>query len=521
ALIAASLPAADDDIERECERLARESSIVSSAGSEHWGDGSLTSRFSFVHDLYVDVLYRRIPTVRRTRLHRQVGQAIERAWHGKERQRAPELALHFRRALDRRKGPEYLSLAADHALERNAHREAVDHLSAALELLDSAPASDELKMTELQIRCRLAPSLVATRGWTDSGAEDNYLRSRQLAEELGEPSLLSQALYGLANLYEYSGQYQLAEKITNERIALDDTNECERVLESHELLTCSLLHQGRYRESVRHGEVALESYKSMTAEDLEPEMLALVVQAYGWMAGSLHFSGRTDEATESCQRALTLSRDSGNELARASAHIQASFLRFYRREPVMCSELASRGGAISREHRFAFHVACGRILEGWAECEKTGFEEAIREIRAGIRTSESIGARMDLPLFHAILADVLMRAGELRQALEALDIGIALVSRGRTFFYAPELYRQYGVILSLISDARRGEAVETITRALAMSEEQECLLFALRALVDLVNLDGDRWKPRLGDVLGQFDQGLDTVDLEAARAALA
>lgn len=521
ALIAASLPGADDDVERECERLVRESSIVRAAGNEQWGDGSLTSRFSFVHDLYVDVLYERIPTVRRARLHLQVGQAIERAWHGRERQRAPELALHFRRAADRQKGPRYLELAAEQALERNAHRESVEHLTAALELLEGTPETNERKMAELQVRCRLAPSLVATRGWTDSGAEENYLLSRKLAEELGEASLLSQTLYGLANMYEFAGQYRLAESITNERIALDDSGACERVLESHELLTCSLLHQGRYRESVRHGEVALASYAGLSAEDLQPDVVVLVVQACGWMSGSLHFAGRTDDALVQNTRALSLSQESGNALARASAHIQSAFVRFYRREPDKCGDLAARGGAIGREHRFPFHVACARILHGWARRTVCGFDDALREIRSGIRTCEAIGARMDLPLFHAILAEVLMQSGEPRLALEALDVGIALVNQGRTFFYAPELYRQYGLILFRLGDKHRGEAIETIERALAMSEDQECPLFSLRALVDLVTLDGDRWKPRLEEVLGGFHQGLDTVDIDAARRSLA
>jgi hypothetical protein len=106
-------------------------------------------------------------------------------------------------------------------------------------------------------------------------------------------------------------------------------------------------------------------------------------------------------------------------------------------------------------------------------------------------------------------------------ALEALDVGIALVNQGRTFFYAPELYRQYGLILFRLGDKHRGEAIETIERALAMSEDQECPLFSLRALVDLVTLDGDRWKPRLEEVLGGFHQGLDTVDIDAARRSLA
>jgi DNA-binding winged helix-turn-helix (wHTH) protein/tetratricopeptide (TPR) repeat protein len=520
ALVAESLPAADDDVERECERLAREASIIQAAGTEHWGDGSLTSTFSFVHDLYVDVLYERIPASRRSRLHQQVGQALERAWHGREAQHAPELALHFQRALDRQKGPRYLQLAAEQAIERNAYREAVDHLSASLELLAGAPPSSERDVAELQVRCRLAPSLVATRGFADTAAEENYLRARELAEELGDTQMLSQTLYGLANMYEYRGEYPLAERITRERIALDTTGCFARNLESHELLTCSLLHQGRYRESVRHGEEAFKAYDGLGPADLDLENLVLVVQAHGWISGALHFAGRADDALAHNARALEIAAESGNELARASAHVQSAFIRFYRREPDLCADLAETGGAIAREFRFPFHVACARILLGWSASMRASSPDNTREIRAGIRTAEAIGARMDLPLFHAILADVLARDGHDEAALEVLDLGIALVNRGRSFFYAPELYRQTGVILHRTGGRRRKPGIAAVERALAMAEEQECQLFALRALVDLVNLDGDRWRPRLRSVLAEFTQGLDTRELEdAARIA--
>ncbi|MCM2314904.1 MAG: AAA family ATPase [Thermoanaerobaculia bacterium] len=520
ALVAGSLPASDDDLEREFERLEREEGIVRAAGTEHWGDGSLTSRYSFVHDLYVDVLYRRLPAVRRTRVHQQVGLELERAWHGRESQHAPELALHFQRGLDRHRGPRYLQSAAEQAIERNAYREAVDHLTAALELLAGAPPSAERDCVELQLRCKLAPSLVATRGWADVAAEDSYLRARQLAEELADAASLSQTLYGLANMYEYRGEYVLAERIAEERMTLDAGGCLARSLESHELLTCSLLHQGRYGESVRHGEEAVKAWEGLGPNELDLEALILVVQAHGWTSGSLHFAGRADDALSHSARAIAMASQSGNELARASAHIQAAFLHFYRGETDRCAEMANAGAAIAREFRFPFHVACARVLLGWTEGVQGHFAEAVREIRAGIRTSEAIGARMDLPVFHAILALVLERAGEKGAALEALDLGIALVTRGRSFFYAPELYRQYGVILAASGPERREEGCAAIRRALEMADAQECPFFALRALANLASLEGNEWVPRLREAAGRFTQGLDTLDLRNALLTL-
>jgi len=520
ALIAATLPAADDDVELICERLVRESNIIRADGAEPWGDGTLTSRFSFVHDLHVDVLYLRTPAARRARIHGQVGLALERAWNGREKQHAPELALHFQRAHDLARGPKYLQLASEQAIERNAYREAVDLLSAALEMLVSAPESPERDAMELQVRCRLAPSLVATRGWADSGAEENYLRARALAEELGDATALLQTLYGLANMYEYRGEYDLAERIAKERIVLDTCGTNAQTLESHELLTCSLLHQGRYGESVRHGEVALAAFAGRSASDLEPEMLVLVVQSYGWMSGSLHFAGRADEALEHGRRALTLAEESGNQLAAASANVQAAFVRYYRREPDSCGRLATIGEEIGREFRFPFHVACARILRGWADAGSRDTTESIREIRAGIRTSEAIGARMDLPLFHAILAEVFIGKGDPVQALRTLDAGLSIVSRGRTFFYVPELYRLRAGVLLALGAGHRDEAVEVLQRALGLAREQECPLFALRIACDLARLDAERWKETLRTIVNEFQQGLDTVDVNEAREIL-
>jgi predicted ATPase len=303
-------------------------------------------------------------------------------------------------------------------------------------------------------------------------------------------------------------------------LAVDANGSRARSVESHELLTCSFLHQGRYVESVRHGEEAFKAWDGLEAGDLDPDLLILVVQAHGWISGSLHFAGRADDALAHSRRAIRMASESENELARASAHIQAAFLHFYRSEPDRCAERAVAGASIAREFRFPFHVACARVLQGWSAGLEGQYADAIREIRAGIRTSEAIGARMDLPVFHAILALVLERSGEKVAALETLDLGIALVNRGRSFFYAPELYRQYGVILAAAGPGRRAEGCAAIRRALAMADEQECPVFALRALVALVALEGKQWVPKLRGVLDRFTQGLDTADVRIAAGTL-
>jgi tetratricopeptide (TPR) repeat protein len=380
-----------------------------------------------------------------------------------------ELALHFQRAHDRTRAVRYLEVAAEQSMQRSAYREAVLHLTAALGLVQD-------ERTELRLRTRLAPALIATRGWADREADRNYHRACDLARAVGDAVALSQLLYGMANMYEYRGEYRKAERIARERIALDGEAGISAV-ESHELLACSMLHQGRYREAVEHGQRAL----ALAAEHpipLDLGNVVLLVQAHGWVSGGLVFDGFADHAVEENAIAIALAESKGDELARASALVQAGFVRFYRREVAECRRLAEAAGAVARERRFPFHVSCTRILLGWCMSHEGLHEEAIREVRAGIRTSLAIGSKMDVPLFLAILAECLTGAGDREGALEALDEAFARIGRNRSFFYLPELYRMSADLL--IDRGDRDSAAAALDRALVIAREQGSPLFEQR-----------------------------------------
>ena len=513
ALLAAALPAADEDLERVCEELVRSGRFLRFSGTGPWGDGTFTSRFSFTHDLHVDVLYERIPRARRIRLHRQIGLALERAWEGREIEHVSELALHFQRALDRDRAVRYLRLASEQALRRNAYREAVNHLDNALAILMASPPSEDVSRAELEIRCLIAPALIATRGWGDAQAEQNYHRTCELARQLADDTRLSHMLYHMATMYEYRGDYTVAERLTMERLAVDKDSD-ENVMESFELLTCSLLHQGRYEEACSHARRVIEAASRFDV--LEPEQLIQVIQVHGWYSCALLFTGRPLEALDHSGEALRLAEAGADDLSRASATTQAAFLRFYRREGAECRTLAGVSGTIARERRFPFHLACARILNGWWLSESGDHEAALREIRGGLRTCRSIGARMDLPLFLSILAEALHRAGDRAGALETIDDAISIIANNRAFFYSPELHRLRGVMLLEQKD-RRVEAFDALEHSLAIAREQHSVFLELRTLRSLVNAGDDSRANQLAAVAEVFNADPDLADVRESR----
>jgi tetratricopeptide (TPR) repeat protein len=392
------------------------------------------------------------------------------------------MALHFQRAGDHPRAIRYLDLAAEQAMQCSAYREAVLHFTASLELLERTEPSPERDRTELEIRARLAPALIATRGWADIDAETNYRRGCELARALGDRAVLSQMLYGKAVMYEYRGNFRRAETILLERLAFDGDAAVANTLESHELLTCSMLHQGRYAEAIQFGERAIAAAEE-SAEPLDPRMIAVLVGAHGWISEALVFLGRHEEAITHGVTALHLAETAGDELARVKALTQAAFVRFHRREPGECRRLSTAAEAIARERRLPFPLSCARILLGWCLSHEGAHEEALREVRAGIRTSLTSGARLEVPLFLAILAECLDRAGDRDAALEVLDEAFAHAGRSRSFFYVPELYRMSADLLFARGD--HDTARTALAEAHTIAQEQESPLFTSRVAESL------------------------------------
>jgi len=128
-----------DVFEELCDRLARRNHIVRSAGSLDLPDGTTSPAYEFVHALYREVVYRRMPAGRRTRLHRHIGEWGESLYASQPHEAAPWLAYQFESAADWARAIAYLRLVAETAARRHAPREAAAILQHALHLSTKLP----------------------------------------------------------------------------------------------------------------------------------------------------------------------------------------------------------------------------------------------------------------------------------------------------------------------------------------------------------------------------------------------
>lgn len=132
-----------EEVERKCATMARAVSFFTPCGRAEWPDGTVCERYRFIHSLYREVIYLRLPAGLRVRWHQQIGQRLEQAFAGQEDRIAAELAGHFRQACDAPRAIHYLKQAAQQCMERGAPVEAVFHLTRALEMLRRIPEPQE------------------------------------------------------------------------------------------------------------------------------------------------------------------------------------------------------------------------------------------------------------------------------------------------------------------------------------------------------------------------------------------
>src|SRR6185312_6965143 len=94
-------------VEQRCVALARRGQFLRADGKAEWPDGTIAARYGFLHALYQEVTYGRIPAGRCAALHQHIGERIETGYGERTKEVAAELAVHFEQARDYQRAVHY------------------------------------------------------------------------------------------------------------------------------------------------------------------------------------------------------------------------------------------------------------------------------------------------------------------------------------------------------------------------------------------------------------------------------
>jgi predicted ATPase len=179
--------------------------------------------------------------------------------------------------------------------------------------------------------------------------------------------------------------------------------------------------------------------------------------------------------------------------------------------------------ALGREQGFVFFIAWANLLAGWAVAKLGNTEQGIGQIREGLESWRSTGARFYVPHWLALLAEALHDGGQDDEALAVASEGFTEVLHTGQGFGESELHRLKGEVYLVRGELQAAEAC--LRQAIDVARRQSARWFELRAATSLARLGeaGNGRPDQLGPlraVYGCFTEGFDTRELREASALL-
>lgn len=524
AAIAPALDLPESEVETRCAALAKDGRFFLSSGAQEWPDGTVCESYAFLHSVHRDVVYERMPAGRRVRFHQQIGARLEQGHRDCTDEIAGELALHFREARDAPRAVHYLRRAAEQALARSAHREAIAHLTAAVEMLRRLPDLNERANRELDLLSLLAPALVATKGFADPEAERAFRRAYELSAQLGGCGAHFPVVFGLAVMLEVRGQYPKAQELM-ERHLPEQERRGEFLLEARDLLACSRFHQGSFTDALDYGEQGARAY----SPDYHSAVSAALgedpgIDCHTWAALALWFLGYPDRALARARLAVSLCRDPSRLYSLAYSQTQLAVLHQLRHEEEPALEWADEAISIAARQGYPYRRAVGQVMRGWALARLGEWQKGVRELQEGLNGCAAAGAELDRPYHLALLAEANLAAGRPAEAEAVLDAALARIEPAPAFFYLAEIYRLRGVAALECRHAPE-IAEQWLARSRDAARAQSALSLELRAALALADLaaqrgEAGRGREQLAEVCSRFTEGFETPDLRLARRRL-
>jgi predicted ATPase len=539
AAVAAGLGTEVVEAEAVCAELARRELVLRAGGEQSWPDGTVAGSYGFVHGLYQEVLYVRVPAAQRADWHRRIGQREEAGYGVRGHEIAARLAQHFTQGRDYARAVKYLRQAGENALRRSAYREASALLTQGLELLAFLPPTPERMQAELRLQLAYSSALIATKSYAAPELEQLYRRVQELCQQMEKTPRLFSVLNGVGSFYYHRAQFPAALELAQQQLQIAQSAQDPRLLVwAHFSLGITLAQQGELVSARTHFEQGLVLYdphqRGAYGLVQDPEVSCLVR-----LGLTLWLLGYADQALQRSREALTVARELAHPFTLTYALAFFILVHYLRGEWQAAQERIEELTALSHEHTFAYHMVGGAIWRGWQLVVQGQQQEGIAQIRQGLRTRQATGVEVWRTSYLVLLAEVCGNMGRTEEGLTAVAEALTLGDQTGDRSCEVELYRLKGELTlqqesqnskgksqkSKVETDPQGEAEVCFLKAIDIARRQEAKSLELRAILSLARLwqrRGKKAKARqmLAKIYDWFTEGFDTADLREAQVLL-
>jgi predicted ATPase/DNA-binding winged helix-turn-helix (wHTH) protein len=521
AVVASALDIDILQAEEAFENLSRRRLFLQPAGGET-SDSEIELHYGFIHALYQNALYRRVPPARRAHLHRRIGEHIESAFADRAVEMAAELAMHFEKARDYPRAVFYLLQGAENAKRRFAHHETVELARRGLELVARLTDANAREEQELLLQTSLAVALSATHGYGFTEVERAYTRARELCQKSGNKLHLFPVLWGLWRFCLIRSDLTAANELAQELLKLaEGGNDIALLVEAHLAAGTTFDNIGEFESARSHFEQGLSIF--------DPDKMDTHLLLYGhdprvvlrcfnaWALWSLGFPER---AIQTAREALALADELHHPETRCFALFFAAWTHQLRRESEETLRYADATIDLADKNGIAQWIAFGSSLRGWARAEQGHTAEGIAQMRQTLDLYHAIGSEISRPHFLGLLAEALSKNAEIVAARDAVEEALSVAHETGQRYYESELNRLRGEFAGNPTDSEAA-----FRKAIEIARRQKALSFELRAVTSLGRLLNETARKEearhlLSECLNRFTEGFEAADLFNARSLL-
>jgi len=485
-----------------------------------------TNNYDFTHDKLREVAYAQISVPQRRLLHRRVAQALETLHADDLDVVSGQLAAHYERAGMIEQALPYFQRASAVARRVYAIEDAIGLLSRSLELLELFPAGAKRDQQELSLQLILAPLYRVTRGWAAPELEHTLDRALALCGAVGDDTQRIQTLIVLQTVYLVQARFERVQLVNDELDSL--SQRAFGIVGPFGGITYVplLFFLGKISEAnAQFAEVLATHYPDQIFPIQEPQGVNYALAALTYQSHALWCLGYPQQALERGLEAFKLVQGLDQPFNHTLVSAYLALLQQLRADEAVAREQAEQALALANKYQAPYYRAWAEIFVSYARAMEQPDEEHIGRLRDSITAFTASGARLRLPYYLSLLAQVYGQAGRAKEGLAAIDEAISGALAVCERWWDAELHRLRGELLLMRgSDAADVEAA--FLRAIEIAQSQQARSLELRATMSLARLWSAQHRSgearhRLQDVYDWFTEGFETPDLQAARLLLA
>jgi len=551
AAVAAGLNAETVGVEACCEELARRGQFLRTQGPAEWPDGTIATRYAFLHSLYQQVWYARVTAARRVQLHQRIGERGERAYQERAQEIAAELAVHFEQARDISRAIRYRQYAAENAGQRFGYHEAILHLTKGLAQLSTQPPSPENLEQEIRLQNALGAARTALLGYAAPEVKEAFTRARNLCQRRAPQRESVPTLRGLWAFHLTKGEFQPAYALAMQLFHVAQQEQRRDLqLEAERELGQTHYFLGELREARVHLERGVSLYnqqhhaKHIFRYGQDPGVVCL-----SHLARTLTLSGYTERAQARLDDALALARHIGHPYSLALVYYHAAVVHLSRRDWSRAEDFVKATIALSTEHEFSYWLSSAQVLDGWLLTRQERLKEGLEYMQQGLAAYRATGAELNSPYALLFMAEAYSRTGNPEKGLLCLAEALTTAEKNGGHFRQAEMWRLRGELTlqkarlggwgmgtrlpdpqgpplkSHVSSEAAREAEQSFRQAIEVARRQDAKLLELRAVTSLSRLwrwqkKGAQARRALAAIVGWFTEGFALPDWQEAKALL-